>query len=71
MNVGRQLGGAVGLAVLVTVSSSAAQHARGRDLVDATLHGYHIAFLIAAGVALLCALATLPLGNRAKPAATR
>jgi sugar phosphate permease len=71
VNVGRQIGGAVGLAVLVTVSSSAAQHAHGRSVADATLHGYHIAFLIAAGVSLLCAVATLPLGNRREPAPTR
>jgi len=68
MNVGRQLGGAVGLAALVTISSSATQHSRNRDTVDATLHGYHVAFLIAACVALLCALATLPLGT---PRSTR
>ena len=71
MNVCRQLGGAVGLAVLVTVSSSVAQHSHGGNAVDATLHGYHVAFLIAAGVALLCAVAALPLGNRPTPAAAR
>jgi EmrB/QacA subfamily drug resistance transporter len=70
VNVGRQLGGAVGLAVLVTVSSSATQNSHDRSIIDATLHGYHLAFLIAAGVSVLCALATLPLGNRREPAAT-
>jgi MFS family permease len=73
MNVSRQLGGAVGLAALVTlvtVSSLVTRHSHGRDLVDATLHGYHVAFLIAAGISLLCALATLPLSACPKPITT-
>lgn len=58
INVTRQIGGAVGLAVLVTISSSAAK-ATARHGIDgpaATLHGYHVALVTAAGISLLAAL---------------
>ena len=57
INVSRQIGGAVGLAVLVSVAGSAASGASGRQstAVAATLHGYHVAFLVMAGISLLTA----------------
>jgi sugar phosphate permease len=56
MNMSRQIGGAVGLAVLVTIASSVTSGQSGPPDLDATLHGFHVAFLVAAGVALVCAV---------------
>ena len=56
MNMSRQIGGAVGLAVLVTIASSVTSRHSGPADLDATLHGFHIALLVAAGVALVCAV---------------
>ncbi|MHA6765150.1 MFS transporter [Streptacidiphilus sp. PAMC 29251] len=58
LSVSRQIGGALGLAVLVTVSASATttQLQAHHSQADATLHGYHLALLIAAGISLLAAL---------------
>jgi EmrB/QacA subfamily drug resistance transporter len=56
MNMSRQIGGAVGLAVLVTIASSVTSGQSGPADLDATLHGFHIALLVAAGVALVCAV---------------
>ena len=70
MNMARQIGGAVGLAALVTVAGSAAAHqhaASGSAAAAATLHGYHVGLLVAAGISLLAALAASRL--RSVPAA--
>jgi hypothetical protein len=62
LNSSRQLGGAIGLAVLSTVAatatSRAAQHAGS---VAALVHGYHVAFLGAAAVMVVAAGAALAL----------
>ena len=66
LNTSRQLGGAIGLAVLVTVAATATSGASGHSTgLAALVHGYHVAFLAAAGVMLVAALAALAL-----PAAT-
>ena len=54
LNTARQIGGATGLAVLVTVATSTA-HGRG------LLHGYRVALLANAAVVLLAGLASLGL----------
>jgi len=57
INVCRQIGGAIGLAVLVSVAGSAAAgQPPSQSAVDATLHGYHVAFLVMAGISLLTAV---------------
>ena len=66
LNTSRQLGGAIGLAVLVTVAATATTRAGGHSTyLDALVHGYHVAFLADAGIMLVAALAALAL-----PAAT-
>ncbi|QMU78801.1 MFS transporter [Streptacidiphilus sp. PB12-B1b] len=60
LNTARQIGGATGLAVLVTVASTAA---RGHS----TLDGYRAALLANAAVILLAGLASLGLRARPRP----
>jgi len=62
-NTARQLGGAVGIAVLGAVAHSvmAAQVADGQAPQMAELAGYHLAFLVAGIVSLVSALASLML----------
>lgn len=60
MNSSRQLGGAIGLAVLVTVASTATTHALHHStFLGALVHGYHVAFLANAGVMFAAALVAL------------
>ncbi|MBL1103037.1 DHA2 family efflux MFS transporter permease subunit [Streptomyces sp. 5-8] len=62
LNTSRQIGGAVGLAVLVNIASrvtSHASHDKGR--LDALVQGYRAAFLVNAGLMLLAGLAALAL----------
>jgi EmrB/QacA subfamily drug resistance transporter len=63
LNTSRQLGGAVGLAVLVTVASTVTSHAGGTQ-ADALVAGYRAAFLATAGLMLLSALLALALPPR-------
>ena len=66
LNTSRQLGGAIGLAVLTTVAATATTHAAHHaTYLVALVHGYHVAFLADAGVMLVAALVALAL-----PAAT-
>lgn len=60
LNSSRQLGGAIGLAVLVTVASTATTHAiHHSTFLAALVHGYHVAFLANAGVMFAAALVAL------------
>ena len=59
LNVGRQLGGAIGLAVLVTLAATATRHSHHTTPAAATVHGYRTALLICAGVSLASALIAL------------
>lgn len=62
LNTSRQLGGAIGLAVLVTVAATATTNdAHHAAYLAALVHGYHVAFLADAGVMLAAALAALAL----------
>jgi MFS family permease len=70
VNTTQQVGGALGLAVLATVSAShttALQHA-GRDVSSALTGGYHLAWVIGAGL-LITALAAAVAVLRRAPAA--
>ncbi|MGH3170253.1 MAG: MFS transporter [Trebonia sp.] len=65
LNTSRQVGGAIGLAVLVTVASTATSRAaRHAAAVVALVHGYHAAFGVAAGVMVVAALTALALPGR-------
>ncbi len=62
VNTSAQIGGAIGLAVLATVSASRTGHlvAGGQSAAEALTAGYHLAFVIAAGL-VLAALAVVVL----------
>ncbi|MGW3658144.1 MFS transporter [Streptomyces sp. NPDC005151] len=62
LNTSRQIGGAVGLAVLVNIASRVTSHASSHtDHLDALVQGYRVAFLLNAGLMLVAALAALAL----------
>jgi hypothetical protein len=72
INTTGQVGGAIGLAVLSTVSAGrvATLQAAGHDPLDSLTGGYHAAFWIAAamiGAALVTALITLRTPRRTAP----
>jgi EmrB/QacA subfamily drug resistance transporter len=62
LNTSRQIGGAIGLAVLVTVAATAANHdLHQAGALDALVHGYHVAFIVGACVMFVAALMALAL----------
>jgi hypothetical protein len=58
-NTARQLGGAIGLAALVTIAATATRHSQLASPAAATVHGYRIALLICAAVSLAAVLIAL------------
>jgi EmrB/QacA subfamily drug resistance transporter len=66
VNTARQVGGAIGLAVLVTVAASAARHS-GLSAAAGVVHGYRIAFVITAAVSLASAPVAALLPAKPKP----
>ena len=65
LNTAQQVGGTLGLAVLVTVAAAATRSALGSGVArsaTATVHGYSVAFVVASGIAFagfLVALAAI------------
>jgi hypothetical protein len=59
LNMARQIGGALGLAILVTIAASVTNHSVLRSKDAAVVQGYRVAFLIAAGVCVLAAFTAL------------
>ncbi len=59
LNMGRQIGGALGLAVLVTIATTTTAHTHGRSAVAAAVHGYQVALLTAAALSLATAVTAL------------
>jgi hypothetical protein len=63
LNTAQQIGGTLGLAVLVTVAAAATRSALGsgapQSAVTATVHGYSVAFVVAAGMAFAAFLVAL------------
>ena len=75
VNTSAQVGGAVGLAVLATLSSSRTESlaASGQDAASALVGGYHLAFGVAAGfvaLALVVAVALLRPQRAPEPCTT-
>ncbi|WP_162793747.1 DHA2 family efflux MFS transporter permease subunit [Streptomyces paludis] len=68
LNTSRQVGGAIGLAVLTTIAATATTNAVDTSHpVEALVHGYRVAFLICAGVMIAAALIALALPNIKAP----
>ncbi|WP_406189990.1 MFS transporter [Streptomyces griseus] len=68
LNTSRQVGGAIGLAVLTTIAATATTDAAGgSDPVEALVHGYRVAFLVCAGVMATAALIAAALPNVGAP----
>jgi MFS family permease len=65
-NTARQLGGAIGLAVLVTIATTATRHSHLASPAAAAVHGYRIALLISAAVSLASVLIAFLLPTPAK-----
>jgi EmrB/QacA subfamily drug resistance transporter len=71
VNTSAQVGGALGLAVLATVSASRTEHlaAGGRSVAEALTGGYHLAFFIAAGLVVAAMLVAVVVLEREPQAA--
>jgi EmrB/QacA subfamily drug resistance transporter len=70
-NTSRQIGGAIGLAVLVTIADTTARRSHLTSLAAGTVHGYRTALLAAAAISLAATLAGLLLPRAVKdPALT-
>jgi MFS family permease len=71
VNTSAQVGGALGLAVLATVSSTRTNHleSAGKSTVDALTGGYHLAFLIGAALCLAALAVALTVIQPEKKAA--
>jgi EmrB/QacA subfamily drug resistance transporter len=72
VNTTAQVGGALGLAVLATLSSAHSRHleAQGHSSAAALVGGYHLAFWVAAALTL-AAIAIVPAVRRTAPAMSR
>jgi EmrB/QacA subfamily drug resistance transporter len=67
LNTSRQIGGAIGLAVLTTIAATATTHAaRHASSLDALVHGYHMAFIAGTVFMVVAALAALALPAEAR-----
>jgi EmrB/QacA subfamily drug resistance transporter len=76
VNTSRQIGGGLGLAVLITLATQRTSHliGAGQQVAQALTHGFQLAYLIGAGLAAAAALMTftaLPRLSAAPPGAVR
>jgi MFS family permease len=73
VNTTVQVGGAIGLAVLATLSASHSRNliASGTDTATALTNGYHLAFLIGALVVAVAIVVALTVLRRPRPARSR
>ena len=65
LNTSRQIGGAVGLAVLVNIAARATAN-HHTDRLEALVHGYRVALLVNAALVLVAALTALALSPPAR-----
>jgi EmrB/QacA subfamily drug resistance transporter len=72
VNTAAQMGGALGLAILATLSATRTRDllAAGRSPVSALTSGYHLAFLVAAGLVVVAIVVALAVLRPVAPAAT-
>ncbi len=63
VNTARQVGGAVGLAVLATIAARAATGSTSDTSISQTVHGYSVAFLASAAIAVLIAAITFAVSS--------
>jgi EmrB/QacA subfamily drug resistance transporter len=71
VNMGRQLGGAIGLAILVTVASSVSRQGGLHSVDAAIVHGYRVALVVAAAVSLVAAVLASRLHDPIRPRSGR
>jgi EmrB/QacA subfamily drug resistance transporter len=76
VNTSRQVGGGLGLAVLITLATQRTTHliGSGQQVAEALTHGFSLAYLIGAGLAAVAAVITftsLPRTGTAAPLAVR
>lgn len=64
VNTARQVGGAIGLAVLASIATITAAHSAVDDPAGKIVHGYSIAFIASAVLAVLIALSTFAARSR-------
>jgi predicted MFS family arabinose efflux permease len=71
VNTSGQVGGAVGLALLATISTERTQTllSEGKSMAEALNGGYHLAYLIGAGLAVAAIVAAVTIMRAEKPAA--
>ena len=67
LNTGQQIGGALGLAVLVALASDRAESLIGRGPAGAQVAGAHLAFAVAAGLCVVAAALAFALIGRLRP----
>ncbi|TWE10363.1 DHA2 family efflux MFS transporter permease subunit [Rudaeicoccus suwonensis] len=67
VNMSRQVGGAIGLAILVTIAASDAAHHHGLSAAAGVVHGYRTVFVITAAVSLASVLIATLLPAKPKP----
>lgn len=63
VNTARGVSGAVGLAILGTIAATVTTHSNATGHLDRLVHGYNVAILAAAILAVLVALLALPAGT--------
>jgi MFS family permease len=70
VNTAAQVGGALGLAVLATLSATRSDdlRAEGSSAAEALTSGYHLAFVVAAGLVLLSVVVTATVFRSPDPA---
>lgn len=56
VNSARQVGGAIGLAALASIASSAAAHSSAGTVTKQAVHGYNVGLVVAAALAVLISL---------------
>ena len=67
INTSQQMGGALGLSILSGVAASVMTSNLKLGVIDATLKGYHVAFLVSAGFMIVASLVAVSVIKNPKP----